>query len=450
MRRRARTRKAYGRGFLVAFAFGGFSLACGEDEVLAGSANASGSSGGARSAGSGGSAGESGGGGRADGSMMGASGGAGGSGGSGGNAEPEPTVVDLSFDFETIPLPEASRTVDFHFVPGTTDELYVLGHTGWLYHYRITENSAELLAKAEIPDTFQSKGCGATSFALDPFFTDNAFVYIARCVDLVNNTLARYQVDDFENLGQTEAELFTVTLERDRDEWHRFGSMGFEADNDTLWILVGDMFFPWLAQDTTAKNGSLVRIVPNRDPDGSGYERAFGNAFSDDSDNDPDIFAYGIRSPWRGTRDRFGRFWFGDVGDVTAEEVNLATEPGQNFGWENHEGPCESDCAGVRDPILWYGRGNGRAIWVGEMYEEPAIDRYYGLLNDVIFYGDYYDGWINGFTVNEHNTVTSDRMYGSKGDITQWRVGPDGFLYALTYTPRLYRVVPDPVYADEP
>src|SRR5690606_1956535 len=219
---------------------------------------------------------------------------------------------------------------------------------------------------------------GALSFALDPEYSVNQFVYVSRCVDLVNNTIARYRLAPLEGLGDTEAEILTVTLDWDRDEWHRFGSMGFESDGKTLWVLLGDMFFPEHAQDPTRKNGSLLRILPNRQQEGSGYERAFGNAFEPGGDNDPDIYVYGIRSPWRGARDRFGRFWIGDVGDVTAEEINLATEPGQNFGWQDNEGPCLEACDDVRDPIIHYGRSEGKAVWVGEMYELPITERYYG------------------------------------------------------------------------
>ncbi|HEY6728098.1 MAG TPA: PQQ-dependent sugar dehydrogenase, partial [Polyangiaceae bacterium] len=280
-----------------------------------------------------------------------------------------PGVVDVTLSFESIRLSGANRAVDFRFVPGHDDELLVLGHAGFLYHYRLEGRNATLLASAEIPNTLQAKGCGALSFALDPEFSENHYVYIGRCVDLVTTTLSRYSLEDFADLGATEVEILKATLSRDRDEWHRFGSMGFESDGETLWVLLGDMFYPQYAQDTTKKNGKLLRIVPSREPDEGGYTVARGNAFEPGGEADPDIYAYGIRSPWRGARDKYGRFWIGDVGDVTREEVNLATEPGQNFGWQDHEGPCEENCEGIRDPVLHYGRSEGKAVWVGELYE---------------------------------------------------------------------------------
>ena len=359
-----------------------------------------------------------------------------------------PDVVDVTLSFESIRLSGASSSVDFRFVPGHDDEVFVLGHAGALYHYRLEGQNATLLQQAVIPNTLQAKGCGALSFALDPKFEDNHYIYVGHCVDLVTTTLSRYSLEDFAELGATEVEILKLTLGWDRDEWHRFGSMGFESDGETLWVLLGDMFFPEYAQDITKKNGKLLRIVPSRDPDVGGYTVARGNAFAPGGDSDPDIYAYGIRSPWRGARDRFGRFWIGDVGDVTREEVNLATAPGQNFGWRDHEGPCLENCEGVRDPILHYGRSEGKAVWVGELYENAKIDQYYGWFTDNVFYGDFYGEWIRAVEVNEHGSVLENREVGRLGEVTQWRVAPDGYMYALTLPSYLYRAMPKAVFAE--
>lgn len=367
---------------------------------------------------------------------------------SSGTAVPPPDIAEVTLSFESIRLSGASRTVDFRFVPGRDDELFVLGHAGTLYHYRLEGQKATLLASAEIPNTLLAKGCGALSFTLDPKFDENHYIYVGRCVDLVTTTLSRYSLEVFSDLGATEVEILKTTLSRDRDEWPRFGSMGFESDGDTLWVLLGDMFYPEYAQDTTKKNGKLLRLVPSREPGVGGYTVARGNAFEPGGESDPDIYAYGIRSPWRGARDKYGRFWVGDVGDVTREEVNLVTEPGQNFGWQNHEGPCEENCEGIRDPVLHYGRSEGRAVWVGELYENVTTDRYHGWFADNLFYGDFYGAWVRAVEVNEHGSVLDNRVVGNLGEVTQWRVGPDGFMYALTHPAYLYRALPNVVFRE--
>lgn len=437
--------------FVVVTGFFSVAAACGTDEPLVAGAS---TTGGSQTVGQGGTAGSSGGANSTGGSSSvggatssGESGGSGGRGGSGGK-KPSAPIEEVTLSFESIRLSGASRTVDFRFLPGRDDELLVLGHGGMLYHYRLEGQTATLLASAEVPNTLLAKGCGALSFALDPKFSENHYIYIGRCVDLVTTTLSRYSLESFADFGATEVEILKVKLSRDRDEWHRFGSMGFESDGETLWVLLGDLFYPQYAQDTTRKNGKLLRIVPSRDPEVGGYTVARGNAFEPGGDNDPDIYAYGIRSPWRGARDKYGRFWIGDVGDVTREEVNLATEPGQNFGWQDHEGPCEENCEGIRDPVLHYGRSEGKAVWVGELYENASRDRYHGWFTDNVFYGDFYGEWIRAVEVNEHATVLDNRVVGKLGEVTQWRVGPDGYMYALTLPSYLYRALPKVVYAE--
>ena len=432
-----------------------WAAACGTDEPVVG-APATGGTGGvsgasATSAGGSGHAGAAASGGdTSDGGESGSTSSAvGGSGGSGGTSTtPPPEVVDVTLSFESVRLSGSSSTVDFRFVPGHDDELFVLGHNGDLYHYRLSGQTATLLASAKIPNTLQAKGCGALSFALDPKFDENHFIYVGRCVDLVTTTLSRYSLESFADLGATEVEILKLTLPWDRDEWHRFGSIGFESDGETLWVLVGDMFFPEYAQDPTKKNGKLLRIVPSRDPDVGGYSQARGNAFEPGGDADPDVYIYGIRSPWRGTRDKFGRFWIGDVGHQTREEVNLATEPGQNFGWEASEGPCTENCEGKRDPVLHYGRSEGKAVWVGDLYENVTTDRYYGWFTDNVFYGDFYGQWIRAVQVNEHGSVLENRVVGTLGEVTQWRAGPDGYMYALTLPSYLYRALPKATFEE--
>ena len=89
--------------------------------------------------------------------------------------------------------------------------------------------------------------------------------------------------------------------------------------------------------------GGLLRIIPNREDGGDGYTLPAGNmaAVGGFPESDPALFVYGLRSPWRGSRDSLGRIWVGDVGQGLVEEVNLITAVGQNFGWATHEGPCD-------------------------------------------------------------------------------------------------------------
>jgi hypothetical protein len=252
---------------------------------------------------------------------------------------------------------------------------------------------------------------------------------------------------------QDPAIIFETELEEGQalDEWHRIGSMGWEEDG-VLWFLSGDHFHDEWAQVFENPMGSVQRILPNREVGGEGHEIPDGNmqismgGAGQGESVDPGLFAYGLRSPWRGTRDSLGRYWVGDVGLVDIEEVNLVTEAGQNFGWNVHEGPCQSDCEGYQDPLVSYDRSDNhpyvdedpetvdssqRAIWVGEIYENPRHDRYAGMMNGVVPYGDLFTGWVRGLRADEEGSVTMDQSIGHLVYVTAWEVSPDGYAYAL-------------------
>lgn len=358
--------------------------------------------------------------------------------------------------FEGTLLPGASGVTDFGFIPGTDNELLVLQHDGTVIHYEILDCGGFVeLGRAKLTDIFFDEGCGLLSLAFDPEFESNRFVYLSRCKEQTVSRIARFEFDAIEDLPATETDILSVEAEVAAEDWHRFGSMGFEPDGETMWALLGDLFLSQLGQTTTEKAGSLLRFKPNREPDGSGHLPADGNAFNDASEGDPSVYAYGFRSPWRGTRDRFGRFWVGDVGLYTTEEVNLVLDAGQNFGWDRAEGPCVSNCDGVTEPLTYFGRLSDeryviedpltepvtkRAVWVGQAYHSEQ-DRYYGLFDDAVIFGDFFTGWVRRLEVDDEGTLIGDQLVGHLTQVTSWKTGPDGYMYLVTLGGMFYRAL---------
>lgn len=376
----------------------------------------------------------------------------GGSSSTGGSAGGPPTPEEPELSFASVTLPGANNTTDFAFIPGTTNEFLVTTLPGTIFHYRFNDSGVTEVGRADIADTFFLDGCGLLNVTFDPDFENNHYIYLSRCVELQVTRLSRFKFDSIDDLPKTEAEILTIDEPRVEHPWHRFGSMGFEEDGETLWVLLGDMVVDGMAQDYQLAPGSVLRLVPNRREGGSGYKTAKGNAF-DAAEGDPDIYAYGLRSPWRGTRDRFGRIWVGDVGGDNTEEVNLVVEAGQNFGWDTFEGPCLEDCDGLTNPIASYGRKSDepyvlqdpltepatkRAIWVGQAYH-PERDRYYGLFTDAVVFGDFFTGWVRRLSADENGEIVSDESVGHLTRVTSWKTGNDGYMYALTLDARLNR-----------
>jgi glucose/arabinose dehydrogenase len=370
---------------------------------------------------------------------------------SGSDSGPAPTEPALTFTAVALGV---SNATDFAFVPGHDDEILVIQKEGGVHRLRLGGSTATELEQTTI-DVFSDEGCGLHSLAFDPAFVDNGFVYLGRCADALTSTLSRYELGALSALEASAAEIMSLTISAQPDEfWHRWGSIGFEPDGETMWGLLGDHFLRDLAQDPSTRHGSILRFKPNREAGGSGFEPAEGNAFDDDADADPAVYAWGLRSPWRGHRDSASRFWVGDVGQSTWEEVNLVSAPGQNLGWPLAEGECEEDCADLRDPLIAFGRSSEdpyvaedpltepatkRAVWVGVTYEAPSVDRYFGLLDGLLLYGDFFTGWVRGVKVDEDGAIDVDRSLGHLVDVTSMRLGPDGYLYALTLDGKLHR-----------
>lgn len=371
-----------------------------------------------------------------------------------------PAPSELALEFVAIDL-ALEATTDFVFVPGSPDELFVTTHAGGLHRVRIHEQAAETLESVQLPAIFHDEGCGLLSLALDPEFSSNGLLYAGRCDDTRTTTLLRYRYEGLDALPATEAIIMRIEADADPPEdWHRWGSLGFEEDGETMWALLGDLFERATAQDPATKSGSLLRFKPNRAIDGEGFQPAPDNGIEQDGGAaDPSVYAYGFRSPFRGARDSRGRFWVGDVGLHTKEELNLVTHAGQNFGWDRAEGLCEQSCDGLRDPIVEWGRSGSepfdaddpmvepstkRSAWAGPIYEAPAVDRYFGLLTHRLLYGDHYAGWVRVLRTDaaeDDRDPLDDRHAGHLAHVVAGRVGPDGYVYLLTLEGRLHRAV---------
>lgn len=386
----------------------------------------------------------------------------------GGPIDPTPETLRLLFEKISVPS-NGEGAVDFRFVPGQTDKIVMLTREAHLVYFQLQGTSSKKLKQWTVPDDLlMENACVPANVLFDPHYDENGFVYLSYCNNATDTRIARYQL----SLSSGFSDL-QVILETDGGgTWHRFGSMDFEEDGETLWVQVGDHTDRFNGQNIENVKGALLRIVPSRKPGLGGYEPASGNMIdlyeadggmggttaTWETEPAPELYAYGLRSPFRGTRDQLGRFWIGDVGEDKFEEVNLVSQVGQNLGWKHFEGPCEEDCDGFVNPVAFYGRGDHpyadedpatnpatkRTIWVGEIYENPTTDRYSQLMDHVVPFGDLFTGWVRGLKADESDQLTMDQFLGHLEGVVSWRVGPDGYAYALSLDGDLYRALLDP------
>ncbi len=377
------------------------------------------------------------------------------------------TPVGIAFERLTLPaevgLPTASA-----FLPDAT--MLIASHEGTVHHLAIEGDAARHLGSFSIADAdfLQSGDCGLLQLEVDPGWADNHFLWLGHCGADAETMIRRVTFDGatYEGVVDTSAEILRV-WQRLNAVNHSVGQLGFEEDGETMWAFLGDKASAE-GQRTNLLLAVLIRVVPSRDPARGGYVPAAGNPFDGSTLDRPETYAWGLRYGWRATRDRLGRIWVGDVGEFEAEEVDLITGPGQNFGWSAYEGPCDPPRADVVDPVLYWRRSDPehpyfaehpdtrpsfrRVVWVGEAYRPDAHDRYRGFLDDRIPFGDTCLGWVRGAWADETGAVVHDAPWGHLPHLTSWEQSPDGFMYATVFgscdaldvfdEAALYRVVP--------
>ena len=204
-------------------------------------------------------------------------------------------------------------------------------------------------------------------------------------------------------------------------------------------------------QRLTTMLGKLLRI----DVSGaSGYTIPTTNPFSQNavcpaagraSGACPEIYAYGLRNPWRWSFDReSGELWLADVGQSRYEEVNRVTLGG-NYGWRCREGAHDfasgttSGCSTstLIDPVAEYDHELGRSVTGGYVYRGNQST---GLVGSYLF-GDFGSGRIFAWTPAQTNAREPTELLQSNVSISSFGQGNDGELYVVNYGGTLHRIV---------
>ncbi|HSL33399.1 MAG TPA: PQQ-dependent sugar dehydrogenase, partial [Candidatus Limnocylindrales bacterium] len=191
------------------------------------------------------------------------------------------------------------------------------------------------------------------------------------------------------------------------------------------------------AQSLNYLLGKILRIdVDNKDA-GKQYATPSGNPFDGATAGLDEIWAYGVRNPWRFSFDRrLGDLWIGDVGQNRWEEIDRATAAsgggrGVNYGWRVMEGNAcynpSSGCntSGKTKPIAVYSHSVGCSVTGGYVYR--GLD-YHFLVGGYLF-GDFCSGRIWALRAHGSSPQTPVLMADTSLNISSFGEGQDGKLY---------------------
>jgi glucose/arabinose dehydrogenase len=229
---------------------------------------------------------------------------------------------------------------------------------------------------------------------------------------------------------------------------HNGGALAFGPDGH-LYVALGDGGSGGdpmgNAQSLSTLLGKLLRISP-RPSKGEPYSIPPDNPFVGRAGARPEIWAYGLRNPWRFSFDTAtGDLWIGDVGQSAWEEIDLepAGSPGgSNFGWDRLEGthPFEgTPVPGSIPPIYEYANGDGScAVTGGYVYRGERIPDLAG----AYVFGDYCRGVLEAF-VPRDGRATQARALGPRVDaLASFGQDARGELYVLSLAGTVFLIAP--------
>ncbi len=190
--------------------------------------------------------------------------------------------------------------------------------------------------------------------------------------------------------------------------------------------------------------GKILRIDPNSSDDRP-YTIPSDNPFADGGGR-PEIWAYGLRNPWRFSFDRAtGDLWIGDVGQNAREEIDYAPAgegAGANYGWPRLEGSQPFDGMAPTDaagPIFEYPNPDeGCAVTGGFVYRGTAIPE----LQGAYVFADYCEGELRALTQEGGQVTAERRLDVETSNIAAFGEDGDGELYVLSQDQGLLRVDP--------
>jgi glucose/arabinose dehydrogenase len=296
---------------------------------------------------------------------------------------------------------------------------------------------------------------GLLGLAFHPDYASNGYFYIdyTRASDGAT-IIARYQVSGDPNQANDATATTLLTIAQPYTN-HNGGQVMFGPDG-YLYIGMGDGGSGGdphnNAQNKNTLLGALLRI--DVDTGASPYVIPPDNPYVG-VDGADEIWAIGLRNPWRFSFDRdTGDLYIGDVGQNAWEEIDYQaanSAGGLNFGWHCLEGthtyntdpPCNSSAylAGLTGPIAEYGHDVGDAVTGGFVYRGTQ----YPILAGRYFYGDYETGRLWSVTKTGSNPATWSGPHlelNSGLNISSFGEDESGELYVVSYSDGTIRSSP--------
>ncbi len=382
---------------------------------------------------------------------LGMSGGCGGGGGVAGPFGLESRVVVSALAFPTsLPQPGAlqrvrafpalgfDRPLALTFAPDGSDRLFVVEQIGRIRVFPNVDSIGIAGTFLDISARVNSGGEeGLLGLAFDPDYASNGFFYVYYSASSPRRSvLARFRVTSNPDVADAGSEVQLLTIPQPFSN-HNGGCLAFGPEG-MLYVASGDGGSGNDPGDHAQNLSDLLGKILRLRPDGT---VPADNPFVATPGARGEIWAYGLRNPWRFSFDRnTGALWTGDVGQDAVEEIDIV-ERGRNYGWRVYEGdrsninPGGLPASTFAAPVHTYSHVLGQSVTGGYVYRGSRLPSLFG----AYVYGDFMTGRVWAL-VHDGQRVISNSEIASVPNPSSFGEDRDGELFICSFDGAIYRL----------
>lgn len=353
-----------------------------------------------------------------------------------------PIVDDSISVSNAFPNLTFSKPLDLQSPKDGTNRIFVAEKGGVIKFFENIDSTEVVSTFLDISNkTATASELGLLGFAFHPDFNINGFLYVTYTPSESLAVISRFKVSETDaNLVDESTETILLEIAQPNTN-HNGGQLAFGPDG-YLYIASGDGGGAGdpdgNAQNLETLLGKILRIDVNNQDVGLNYAIPSDNPFVENENARGEIYAYGLRNPWRFSFDvQTNTIWAADVGQDELEEIDLIVKGG-NYGWSILEGTScyqatECDVTDLIAPFYDYGHSNNdKSVTGGYVYrgnELPTLKGYY-------IYGDFISGRIWALDQAGNNKLLLETGL----SISSFGIDENNELYLCSFDGKIYKL----------
>lgn len=337
------------------------------------------------------------------------------------------------------------RPVDFQDPRDGSGYFYAAEQPGRVVRFKNNSETdkTELILDLKDKIFFDGGESGLLGLAFDPEFKKNGYFYVNYTApNPLHTRISRFRVKPDGSVDPA-SEHFIIRFAQPYSN-HNGGQIAFGPDG-YFYIGTGDGGAGGdphgNGQNPRVVLGKILRLDVRQSTPEKPYAIPPDNPFANaPGKGAPEVYAWGLRNPWRFSFDRKGRLWVGDVGQNEYEEIDIV-EKGKNYGWNimegNHCFKPKENCPreGLEKPVFDFPRRLGGCVIGGFVYQGKAVPE----LRGQYLFTDFISRIVFITRENPDGTWETRELLQAPGQITSFGQDGNKEIYALDILGRVFK-----------